>query len=375
MVTRVHTGDVALLSVLDLDEPTAAALVAARPAAVLNLRASASGRRPARGARLLAQAGIPLVDHVDAALASVRDGATVTLSAPRPTEPDYTALNVTSDDGPVWVRVQAGALDVLGQWCDERAIEAATNRAEDALLPQVGALGAHVAAALDALGPLVVRGEGLPLTLTLAGREAVVVAPGAHTARDWRALTPYVRERRPVIIAVGEAATLVREAGHRVDFVVGDIDALPDAVVQAAGEIILHRQASRGGVDQALVARAQGLGASHVVSDLEVEAVDLALLAAHHGGARVVVTVGVPGALEDYLDVHASPPATTVLVRMVAADTLVSARTAAAWHRASIPAVLVALMVGVAAVALGVALWLTPESHDWVVQIWPWSTP
>ncbi len=66
LLARLREGDVAVLDQVDLDGHTAEALVDARVAVVLNRSAMISGRLPSRGAEVLAEAGIPMVDNLQA---------------------------------------------------------------------------------------------------------------------------------------------------------------------------------------------------------------------------------------------------------------------------------------------------------------------
>ena len=76
LLPRLRPGDVAVLDQLDLDRATAQALVDAGVSAVLNLSTFLSGRYPALGPVLLAQAGIVLVDRLEGA-ERIGDGARV----------------------------------------------------------------------------------------------------------------------------------------------------------------------------------------------------------------------------------------------------------------------------------------------------------
>ncbi len=67
LLPRLRTGDVAVLDQLDLDRATAQALVDAGVSAVLNLSPFLSGRYPALGPVLLAEAGLVLLDRVEGA--------------------------------------------------------------------------------------------------------------------------------------------------------------------------------------------------------------------------------------------------------------------------------------------------------------------
>src|SRR6478609_9255226 len=62
LTKRLQPGDIAVIDHSDLDKVSADALVAARPAAVVNASASISGRYPNLGPQILVDAGIPVLD-------------------------------------------------------------------------------------------------------------------------------------------------------------------------------------------------------------------------------------------------------------------------------------------------------------------------
>lgn len=74
LTKRLQPGDIAVIDHLDIDRVSAEALVACRPAAVLNVARSSSGRYPNLGPEIIVQAGIPLIDDLGGAVMSVREG-------------------------------------------------------------------------------------------------------------------------------------------------------------------------------------------------------------------------------------------------------------------------------------------------------------
>ena len=64
LLARLSAGDVAVLDQVDLDGPTADALVEAGVVAVLNRSEMISGRFPNRGPQILVDAGIAMVDQL-----------------------------------------------------------------------------------------------------------------------------------------------------------------------------------------------------------------------------------------------------------------------------------------------------------------------
>src|SRR5438067_5519868 len=78
LVKRLRRGEIALIDHEDLDATAAQALVACKPAAVINRSPSITGRYPNGGPALLLAAGVPLYDAVDRdALTGLRDGDVV----------------------------------------------------------------------------------------------------------------------------------------------------------------------------------------------------------------------------------------------------------------------------------------------------------
>jgi uncharacterized membrane-anchored protein len=78
LIPRLLPGEVAVIDHEDLDRISAEGLVERHPAAVVNARASITGRYPTSGPAVLARAGIPLLDRVGPdALDTIREGDVV----------------------------------------------------------------------------------------------------------------------------------------------------------------------------------------------------------------------------------------------------------------------------------------------------------
>src|SRR3954452_22746920 len=88
LLPRLRAGDIAVLDHLDLDGPTAEALVDAGVVAVLNHAAMISGRFPNRGPQILVDAGIMVVDELSAATGG---------RGPQESIPDGSRIKVTAD--------------------------------------------------------------------------------------------------------------------------------------------------------------------------------------------------------------------------------------------------------------------------------------
>ena len=84
LTKRLAPGDIAVINHEDIDQVSACALVACRPAVVINAAASISGAYPNLGPKILLEAGIPLIDRAgEAVLTQVTEGVTGRVSGSR----------------------------------------------------------------------------------------------------------------------------------------------------------------------------------------------------------------------------------------------------------------------------------------------------
>src|SRR5699024_11066943 len=79
LTKRLRPGDIAVIDHQDLDRVSAEALVACRPAAVVNAAPSISGRYPNLGPEILVAAGIPLLDSAGPEVMAIKDGTELVL--------------------------------------------------------------------------------------------------------------------------------------------------------------------------------------------------------------------------------------------------------------------------------------------------------
>ena len=71
-------------------------------------------------------------------------------------------------------------------------------------------------------------------------RHALIVVRGTDYRRDLRALRPYIRDLRPVLVGVDGGGDALLEAGLKPDMVFGDMDSASDRVLQCGAELVVH---------------------------------------------------------------------------------------------------------------------------------------
>ncbi|MDQ1730938.1 MAG: hypothetical protein QOK10_1097 [Pseudonocardiales bacterium] len=335
LIQRLHAGDVAVIDASDLDRSTADALISARVSAVVNAKASISGRYPTLGPEVLIAEGIALLDSVGTDIFSaVKEGTRVRL------------------DGDV---LYSGEHEIArGVRQDEQSIAASMLRAKDGLSAQLAAFASSAQQYMASEKELLLDGVGLPqLATVFADRHVLMVARSYDFKADLKALKHYIREFRPVLIGVDGGADVLRDAGYRPDLVVGDLDAVSEAALRDAGEVVAHAD-SNGRVEG--LARVQDLRIDPVIFATAGTSEDAAMLLAEAGRAKLIVTVGIRATLEEFLDAGRGGMASTVLTRLKLGGRLVDAKAAAQLFQTRISGWALVLLALAALVAVAVVL-------------------
>ncbi|OLT44174.1 thiamin pyrophosphokinase [Serinicoccus sp. CNJ-927] len=339
LTARLQAGDVAVIDHADLDQVSANALVACRPAAVVNAAESTTGAYPNMGPQILLDAGIPLLDAAGPDVMALAEGSHATVVG-----------NQVRVDGVV----VAEATRLTGEQVAQRRERARGNLSE-----QIEAFSHNTMEYVRAERELLLDGIGVPpLRTDFSGRYALVVVRGYHYKEDLQTLRPFLREARPVLIGVDGGADALLEMGHRPDLVVGDMDSVSDAALTSGAELVVH--AYRDGRAPGLE-RVEALGVTDaVVLPSPGTSEDIAMLIADELGAELIVAVGTHATLVEFLDKGRQGMASTFLTRLRVGSKLVDAKGVSLLYRSRVPTVSLVWLVLAGLLALLVALAVTP---------------
>jgi len=347
LTKRLRPGEIAVIDHQDIDKVSAEALLACRPAAVVNAAPSISGRYPNLGPEILIDAGIPLIDNVGKdVMHDVQEGQLVRV-----------------DGDQLWVGESVVA---SGQAFDRDLVQSSMNEARAGLAVQLEAFAANTMEYLRRERDLLLDGVGVPdISTEIEGRHALIVVRGYHYKEDLQTLRHYIREYRPVLIGVDGGADALVENGLKPDLIVGDMDSVSDATLRGGAEIVVHayRDGNAPGLE-----RVRRLGVEPVVFPATGTSEDVAMLLADDKGASLIVAVGTHATLVEFLDKGRSGMASTFLTRLRVGGKLVDAKGVSRLYRSRISNLSLAVMLVVGLLALFAALSATTGGRA-VLQI------
>ncbi|PFG19451.1 putative cytokinetic ring protein SteA [Serinibacter salmoneus] len=343
LTKRLREGDIAIINHVDIDRVSAEALVACKPAAVINAAASTSGRYPNIGPQILLDAGIPLIDHVGEEVMAIKEGSAVAVAG---------------------ATVSARGETFTGALQNQETITAATEEARAGLSEQIEAFAANTLDYMVRERDLLLDGIGSPeISTEIDGRSVLIVVRGYHYKEDLAMLRSFIRESKPVLIGVDGGADAIIEAGWTPDLIVGDMDSVSDDALTCGAEIVVHAYRDGRAPGQARVER---LGAKHVVFPATGTSEDVAMLLADDLGADLIVAVGTHATLVEFLDKGRSGMASTFLTRLRVGGKLVDAKGVSRLYRSTVSTGQLMLLVAAGLLALLVALWATPVGQTFV---------
>jgi uncharacterized membrane-anchored protein len=314
LVRRLKPGDIAVIDHQDIDRVAADDLVARGVRCVLNAACSSSGRYPNPGPTILTDAGVHLVDVPDAALFDLlEDGEHLVVREGEIYRGDQLVATGTVVD-----REEA-----------HRSHERARQRIGDALAGFAENTIAHIRDERELLAGRIDLPE---FTTTFRDRTVLVVVRGVDHQKDLRILRPYVRDVKPVLVAVDGGADALMSDGFTPHMIVGDMDSASDAALRSGAELVVHaypdgRAPGRERLDR--------LGLAYKVVPAPATSEDVAMLIAAEKGAELIVAVGTHFNLVEFLDKARAGMSSTFLTRLRVGEILVDAKGVSRLYRPS----------------------------------------
>ena len=306
LVRRLTSDDIAIIDHTDLDRVSAEELVESGVRVVVNVAPSQTGRYPNPGPLLLVRGGVRLIDAPGAELFdSVSDGEVVSVRG----------AGVYRN----------GTCLAAGRILGERELETALADGRTRVTEALEAFAENTMRYLREEGRLLSEGVDFPALQTrFRERHALVVARGPGFKRDLRIVRPYLRDFKPVLIAVDGGADALLEGGYRPDVIVGDMDSVSDRALRSGAEILVHAYAN--GRQAPGAARLDGLAVPYQTVAFPGISEDIALLLAYEKGAELIVAVGTHLNLIEFLERTRAGMSSTFVTRLKVGEILIDAK-------------------------------------------------
>lgn len=337
LVGRLQPGDVAVIDHLDIDSVAAESLVAAQPGAVLNVADSSSGRYPNEGPLVLLRAGIPLVDALGPEVMDRLD--------------DGDVVEIVDDI----VRV-GDSVVATGIRQDEASILEIHQRSRETMGEELNRFVENTVEYLEHNTDLLDDDLVMPeLDQDWTGRQVLIVVRGVGYKEDLALLrrTAYLREMRPIVVAVDGGADALLDEGVRPDVIIGDMDSVSESALRCGAELIVHayRDGRAPGAE-----RLEPMGLDHHLFLASGTSEDIAMLLAYEKGADLIVAVGTHTSMVDFLDKGRAGMASTMVTRIKVGPILVDAKGVSRLYEGRVRKRDLLLLVLAAMFAMGVVI-------------------
>lgn len=276
---RLSEGDLAIIDAPDLSRTFAQRLLAAKPAAVLNVSLFTTGSVPNFGPQMLIDGGIQLVEGFGQELLDgTKDGKKGRLT----------------EDGQLFYGER---LISNGSVLSGSAAENAFADAQQSLLDRMEAYFGNTIQFIHSEAPLLIDGLGIPDTgNAIEGRKVLIASPGDNHRSRLKELRSFIREYDPVLIGVDGAADTLVELGYKPALIVGNPTGIGADALRSGANVILPADPDGHAVG---LERIQDLGIGAMTFPSSVNSsTDLALLLADFHNPQMIVNVGGPVTLD-----------------------------------------------------------------------------
>src|SRR5205814_1035747 len=295
-----------------------------------------SGRFPNPGPLALVRSGIRLIDVPTADLfENVHEGELLTVRGAG--------------------LYRNGTCLATGRVLDERELERMLGEQRGRVTEALEAFAENTMRYLREEGKLLAEGiEFPPLTTRFRDRHALVVARGPGYKRDLRMVKPYIRDFKPVLIAVDGGADALLEAGYKPDVIVGDMVSVSDKALRSGAELLVHGYRDGAAPGEA---RAQSLGVPYQIARATGISEDVALLLAYEKGSELIVAVGTHFNLIEFLERNRAGMSSTFVTRLKVGEILIDAKGVSRLvsRRVGLMPLVMFALTGLAAVVVAIA--------------------
>lgn len=306
LVKYLTHNDIAVICHEDLDEVAAYSLLETKVKAVINCNKTISGRYPTKGAEILIQNGITILDNMGSAFYNyVQENDLIEIKNGK------LFINGVKFNHPFTILDQEKVKNMLESTHKNFYIE----------------LEKFIENTLEYANKeksIILKGDNIPNIQTdLEKKHVLIVVRGCHYKEDLQTIKGYIKDFRPVLIGVDGGGDALLEFGLTPDIIIGDMDSVSDECLKKCKEIIVHAYTNgkAPGLD-----RVKKLGLSPKTFPFPGTSEDIAMLLAYEKKADLIVAVGTHSNIIDFLEKGRNGMASTMLIRLKIGAKLVDAK-------------------------------------------------
>ncbi|MCC5909925.1 MAG: hypothetical protein JJT76_05760 [Clostridiaceae bacterium] len=315
LINKIVEGDIAIINHKDIDEIAAHSLVDKKVSAVINCQNSISGRYPNLGPIILAKANIHLYDVIEGDLFNVLDNADI--------------IEI-KDNQVIFNDKLVAVLMPMTHEKIKKLLSFAESNIEEELEKFIDNTLSYAHKEKDfILGRL----KNPKIKTIIKDKQVLVVVRGQNYREDLSTVLPYIKEEKPILIAVDGGGDALLEFGFIPDIIIGDMDSVSDKCLKLCKEIIVHAypDGNAPGME-----RINKLKLEAMIFPAPGTSEDIAMLLAFEEGADLIVAVGTHTNMIDFLEKGRKGMASTFLVRLKVGSKLVDAKGVSKLYRSNI---------------------------------------
>ncbi|UOF89919.1 putative cytokinetic ring protein SteA [Fodinisporobacter ferrooxydans] len=352
VVKRMMPGEIAVIDHQDIDLLAAESLILARAKLIVNQADSMTGGFANQGPMALLKAGIPIVDCCGPnVFENIQEGQQIWV--------DGDKVGIGTQVICQGRRLDIATISQKMQYAEQHLQEALNDFIENTFRYVETEKGMF-------FGQL----EFPTLAVSMEGKHVLVIARGKNYREDVLAILSYIREQRPVIIAVDGGADALLEIGLRPHAIIGDMDSVSDQALELVQERVVHAYAD--GRSPGLE-RLQRMGLSAHVCNAPGTSEDIAMLLADHAGASLIVAVGTHTNMLDFYEKGRKGMASTLLTRLRIGGKLIDAKGVSQLYRTRLGIKPVLFVCAASMLPLGILSWVNPVArqvfHMFLLQV------
>ena len=358
LMARIQPGEIAIIDHEDIDRMAAESLVQRKVVAVVNAARSSTGRYPNLGPLLLCSAGILVIDEAGKQVMSLGEGERVVI-----------------DDGRILTSNGSGSREIArGRILELEEVEKALDTAKQAISMEIERFAENTITYIKDEKDVLLEASRLPDVRTdFHDRHVLVVVRGYDYKEDLAALSAYVREVKPLLIAVDGGADALMDFGMKPDMIIGDMDSVTTEALLSGAELVVHAYA--GGSAPGME-RLDALGLRSVPFEATGTSEDIAMLMAYEKGAELIVAVGTHANMIEFMDKGRKGMASTFLTRLRVGPILVDAKGVSRLYRGRVRRGDLVMLIGAAVLAMVIVMALSDimrlELEVWWLKIQQW---